>query len=757
MGKKRKQKSVESERESRDVPVGLVGTLLVLCSVLLFVPALEGPWLLDDLWLIQTNDKIHSFSQAGRWFTEGFWDMGSLDPAEVSLNYYRPFTQVTYALDWAVGGGSTIPFHFSNLLFAAVANTLVLVTLLRWFSGKPVLAFLGTALFCFHPAKAESIAWISGRTDLLALSGCLLALLGFSLRRASRLGNDRRRLGVALEVLGTGLAYFSKELAVVLPLLYLFELYFLPTDEEVTSAQGAHLQRLKKVLPQLVVALSYLLLRSWFYPLKPAGTPVLGLVEHAALVLSTLGHYAEILVWPRNLALKGVSTSEAQAKTAYILLGGLVVCVFLVMVWRSWRRRPRLAYTLLLFAGLLAPVSNLVPMGTTIQLSPRFLYAPSLAWSALVLLLLEELKSLPQSEGTRQETRVRSSPFRGRHGLGVGVLLVVLSVLGASSVSRASDFSSEQKFWSYELAWQPSDPSVILSKVLAEAEVGQLRLAERRLACGYAQSVKMGDPLAVTKYLQAAIEIPYRRTQDRDQVRLARLAQEIDTILHLAPGREVRAGEILLQGVPLELMIVNQLHMELLFRKAEVLARQNSPLAVEAAQLALDHCSLCAKEARRAAIVALRVGDDASALKWAAAVGAGGAAQDFRTRLRQVHELSSRAQGDPRRASEALMDRDLTLGNHEQVVQRLLAQDDLVSGASKERLVAYAEAAYLAGYPELAAKWLQSLGEETSMALLYELAQRVTWRQATDSSESRPFVPGTCAFASETDKRPLQP
>ena len=75
-------------------------------------------------------------------------------------------------------------------------------------------ALAGAAIFAVHPVHVESVAWISGRTDLSCGLFFLAAFLAY--RRSP---STRRWRARALSLLFFGLALFSKEMAATLPLL----------------------------------------------------------------------------------------------------------------------------------------------------------------------------------------------------------------------------------------------------------------------------------------------------------------------------------------------------------------------------------------------------------------------------------------------------------------------------------------------------------------------------------------------------------
>lgn len=176
-----------------------------LLAALAFVPALGAGFVADDYVLLRTVDRVQGL---GWIFTHN--DLGQ--PAGGG-HFYRP---LWVALNWAVVslfGERPGPLHAVNLaLFAIVAvEVLVLGRRLLGGEGRALAAAVAFAVF---PRHGESVAWVSGNTDLLAVA---LALGGLLL--ATRPGARPAQLA-----LGAGLAaaaVASKEAAVVMPVLAL--------------------------------------------------------------------------------------------------------------------------------------------------------------------------------------------------------------------------------------------------------------------------------------------------------------------------------------------------------------------------------------------------------------------------------------------------------------------------------------------------------------------------------------------------------
>lgn len=257
----------------------------------------------QDLWIILTKPMLYGTSFVG----------GGL--------FYRPVTNLTYAVDYWVWGLNPFGYHLSNLLFhglAAVAVTLAIRSMTR----SDRVGGLAGALFAVHPLSTDVVPAIARRHDLLmALFGTLaLYLFVESLRRSDR------RWWYATAV-AYGLALLSKEMALVVgPLLFLWAL----SREPSLTDPDAYVRSFRAVVPMAAVAVAYLAVR--VAVLGGIG----GYTGSSPFSKTRLipFEYALALAYPAHAlgALRGVSLPLLLA------LGIAIPAAFLALIGRSARR-----------------------------------------------------------------------------------------------------------------------------------------------------------------------------------------------------------------------------------------------------------------------------------------------------------------------------------------------------------------------------------------------------------------------------------
>ncbi len=153
-----------------------------ICAILIvtavaFLPSLNNDFVnWDDDVNVTENPKIKdlSWGNAKRIFT-----------SRHALDYYKPLTELSYALEYHFFGLNPRPYHVSNLLFHLL-NCLLVFWLILLLTEKVGVAFIAALLFGIHPLHVESVAWVNQRKDLLYGFFFLGALISYLFYRKKR-------------------------------------------------------------------------------------------------------------------------------------------------------------------------------------------------------------------------------------------------------------------------------------------------------------------------------------------------------------------------------------------------------------------------------------------------------------------------------------------------------------------------------------------------------------------------------------------
>jgi tetratricopeptide (TPR) repeat protein len=223
-------------------PVGI--TLLLYGSVLQF----------QFVW----DDTIYLQSQLPAFQT--YWD--AFFPGEkvgqFYDRYYRPLIYVSYLFDRTLWGFNPWGYHLTVLLFHLACTLLVFFlsrNLFGEFRGIPWGAWMSSLFFGVHPMHIESVAWMSGRSDVISGFFMLVSLL-FVLNH----GEGKKKwffdMGSSVFFL---FALLSKETSISLLLIFPFVPLF--WRKEKGGRLWNKMIRIS-ILPVLVV-IGYFLVRNW--------------------------------------------------------------------------------------------------------------------------------------------------------------------------------------------------------------------------------------------------------------------------------------------------------------------------------------------------------------------------------------------------------------------------------------------------------------------------------------------------------------
>jgi len=128
----------------------------------------------------------------------------------------HPLTMLSLATNYAFSGLSPMPYHLTNVLLHLVNVCLTFFLARRLLAMDMYAALLTAFLFGIHPMHVESVAWVSGRKDVLFA----LFFLGAMLAYLAYLDRKSRRAYVLCLVCFI-LSLLSKPTAVILPIVLL--------------------------------------------------------------------------------------------------------------------------------------------------------------------------------------------------------------------------------------------------------------------------------------------------------------------------------------------------------------------------------------------------------------------------------------------------------------------------------------------------------------------------------------------------------
>ena len=319
----------------------------------------------DDLSVL--SSEIHGIKGYGLFFGGG--------------DYYRPFLALAHGLDYAIWYTNPLGFHLTNILLNALCGIAAYFVFLHFFQGKNnLLPFMAALLFVLHPAHADSVAWIAGRTDIIATLFFLLALLAYVLYREE---NDRRTLFLcALFFL---FSLFGKEVGITFPLIAL--------SYDALIKQRKAKDIFTSQVPLWIVVIIYFLLRK--IPQPPVGITgaisggnvgtsinLLGFIKEIAF---SFGFYIEKLLLPFHLSM---FPDIHRAENIFFI--AVFFLIFFIAVTKKSRTITfgMLFIVLTILPSLPVALMKNVPAPVAI----RYLYLPVFGFSLIIASSLDKIR-----------------------------------------------------------------------------------------------------------------------------------------------------------------------------------------------------------------------------------------------------------------------------------------------------------------------------------------------------------------------------
>ena len=373
----------------------MVGILLVL-PFLIYINCLHNDFVFDDVPLVSQNKRIRSLHNFP--FIFGF---------KKNVISYRPVRMASYVLDyfsnkhlWSHfeslvgryegydGGLNPFGYHISNLFYHLITVLLVFLVV-NALTGNLLIAFIAALLFSIHPVHTESVAYISGRRDILATSFYLLGFYSFIRYRASS-----KWKYIALFLLCYILALGSKEMAVTLPLLcFCYEVVgcvqvdstegpFSSFKKIFSSIKGVVIKYRYFYLILLIAGAYFTYYKVWVRsPSQRHSFYGESIYVNFLTVAKIMIHYLKLMFYPINLTADYSYNSFPLAGSLFepTTFAAILIVVFILYgLWRLLNTSPPLSFGVLWWFLTLLPVCQIFPHHEL--LAEHYLYLPSVGF-----------------------------------------------------------------------------------------------------------------------------------------------------------------------------------------------------------------------------------------------------------------------------------------------------------------------------------------------------------------------------------------
>jgi tetratricopeptide (TPR) repeat protein len=316
-----------------------LAAILVFGVILAYQPVCHAGFIWDDDVYVTDNQLLTAPDGWSRiWFSTD------------SPSQYFPLVYTVLRVERALWGLDPSGYHWVNLLWHA-ANALLVWRLLTRL--KIPGAWLGAALFAFHPVEVESVAWVTELKNLLSLLFSLLALLSWV--KFTEEGRIPRWRDYVLCLAFFALALFSKTTACTLPAALILILWL--------QKKPLTLRRWLQMTPFAGGGLGMGLLSVWWerhHQFTVGKTFAIPLLDRLLIASRAVWFYAGKLLWPFDLSFSYPRWNIDPAQpTAYLWLVAGLLLAWLIYVTRRFFGRS-LAVTVLFYVATLSPMIGFI-------------------------------------------------------------------------------------------------------------------------------------------------------------------------------------------------------------------------------------------------------------------------------------------------------------------------------------------------------------------------------------------------------------
>ncbi|MFA6456817.1 MAG: hypothetical protein WCW40_08350 [Bacteroidota bacterium] len=320
--------------------------LILAVTTVSFIPAFTNGWTSwDDDVYVTDNPAVQNISAENLKLVFTTAVNGS----------YLPLTMISYMIDYQIGGFDPRVYHSTNILLHLI-NSCLLFWLMYQLSGSIVASLVAGLLFGIHPMRVESVAWISGRKDVLSMMFFLLSSIAYL--RYVRVG---RQSLLSVSFILFFFALLSKIIVLTFPLILL--LFDMVKKRNVTA--GILWEKVPFALIATAFSVLGLIGQQSVHAVKRSNS----VIENGIVSLHGIVFYIEKLFLPINLS--NVYPYPSPLPLQFFVYT-IIALIAILVVWK-YREQRIIAFGMAFYIVSLLPVLQFVRF-SQIFAADRFTY-----------------------------------------------------------------------------------------------------------------------------------------------------------------------------------------------------------------------------------------------------------------------------------------------------------------------------------------------------------------------------------------------
>lgn len=373
---------------------------------------------------------------------------------------WHPVTWLSHQLDMTLFGLRPGYHHLTNIFFHAINSVLLFFTI-RLMTGATWKSGVVAAIFAFHPAHVESVAWVAERKDVLSTMFWLLTTW-FYIRYAR--GEEKRATNYCLVLVFFTLGLMAKPMLVTLPFVFLLMDYW-PLARIIKLDLKTIWSLVGEKLPLFCLATASSVVT--YFVQKTTGAVValdfLPVSQRIANAIVAYAKYVLMMFYPADLGgwypYKEQGLPGWQVALAGILIGVISLAAILI------KDRKRYFFVgWFWFIGTLVPVIGLVQVGRQSH-ADRYTYIPFIGLSIAIVWL---------AAAWVEKARLNKDAV-------TVVVMAILVLFGIMSFRQAGYWRNNEKFFTRTLA--VTEKNYLFEQNYCEYLSEQDRLDEAEVQC----------------------------------------------------------------------------------------------------------------------------------------------------------------------------------------------------------------------------------------------------------------------------------
>ncbi len=342
-----------------------VGIAIIIFVV--FSPALTADFInFDDIQYVTDNPYIRNIT---------IQNLKTILLTDLNgTGNYHPLTFLSFAADYFISGSKPWGYHLTNIIFhlfnTILVYYLVFIICTRIKKKNKVLISIITALFFgIHPMHVESVAWVSGRKDLLYTFFYLFSILCY----LQYLDRSKGKFYI-ISIIFFLFSLLSKAMAVTLPVILLLIDYLLNRK-----------LRDKKILTEKIPYFFFSFLFGMIAVLTQKSGGATEIIKNNFLdqmVFASYGftQYVIRIIYPFHLSpyYPYPERTNGTISWPYYLCFITIIITCLLLAYLTGRKKDKkVTFGLLFFIINLALVLQIVPVGSAVM-ADRYTYLSSI-------------------------------------------------------------------------------------------------------------------------------------------------------------------------------------------------------------------------------------------------------------------------------------------------------------------------------------------------------------------------------------------